>query len=112
MRGGLRVEEASGDRWHLALDLIENGTESVVVGDDLEIRRHVGWPGADGRIHLGVLATEMPPCSQEASHFTSMTHEDGSPTSSQMTRDEACRDAGTSFWIREGDSTRPPRTGG
>ena len=56
VKGGLRIDQPSGERWDLALDLIESGDEFVMLGDGLQIHRHVGWPDADGRIHIGVLA--------------------------------------------------------
>jgi len=55
VKGGLRIDQPSGERWDLALDLIESGDEFVVLGDGLQIYRHVGSPDADGRIHIGVL---------------------------------------------------------
>ncbi len=55
MKGGLRVDEPWGDRWHLALELIEDGREAVYLGDTLQVQRHVGWPRADGHIHIAVL---------------------------------------------------------
>ncbi|MGI8810782.1 MAG: hypothetical protein ACR2KK_23655 [Acidimicrobiales bacterium] len=55
MKGGLRIEDPSGERWELALDLIHAGHESVMLGDRIEVRRYIGWPGADGLIHIAVL---------------------------------------------------------
>ena len=55
VKGGLRIDEPSGERWDLALNLIESGEDFVMLGDGLQVRRHVGWPDADGRIHVGVL---------------------------------------------------------
>jgi hypothetical protein len=55
VKGGLRIDQPSGERWDLALDLIESGDEFVMLGDGLQIHRHVGSPNADGRIHIGVL---------------------------------------------------------
>jgi hypothetical protein len=60
MKGGLTVDHPSGERWNLALDLISDGRENVLLGSDLVIRRDVGWPGADGQIHIGVLASDLP----------------------------------------------------
>ncbi len=54
-KAGLSLNEPVGKRWELALDLIERGESFVVIGG-VQIARHVGWPGADGLIHIAVLA--------------------------------------------------------
>ena len=59
MKGGLRITEPTGERWDLALDLIADGADSVVIGDHLQMQRHVGWPGADGCIHIAVLTNDL-----------------------------------------------------
>lgn len=55
MKGDLVIDEPSGDRWQLALDLIENGEAAVSLAGDTQIRRSAGWPGADGHIYVGVV---------------------------------------------------------
>lgn len=64
-----RIDGPTGARWDLALDLIANGTESVVLGSDLVVQRYVGWPGADGLIHIGVLSSTMSVTSREAAQL-------------------------------------------
>ena len=56
VKGGLSVDEPVGERWDLALELIERGERFVVLGDRVQLVRHVGWPGADGLVHIAVLA--------------------------------------------------------
>ena len=60
MKGGLTVDEPVGGRWQLALDLLELGEDFVML-HRVQMQRHVGWPGADGRIHVAVLTTETQP---------------------------------------------------
>ena len=55
MRSGFGIEDPVGERWELALALIEDGRESVMLGDRIELRRWVGWPEADGVINIAVL---------------------------------------------------------
>jgi len=45
VKGGLSVDEPVGERWDLALELIERGERFVVLGDRVQLVRHVGWPG-------------------------------------------------------------------
>jgi len=56
VKGGLSVDEPVGERWDLALELIEREESFVVLGDRVQLVRHVGWPGADGLVHIAVLA--------------------------------------------------------
>lgn len=58
-RGSLRVERPEGSRWDLALDLLRSGEGSVAIGN-VELSRHAGPPGADGRIQVAVLADVEP----------------------------------------------------
>jgi hypothetical protein len=55
VNGGLTVDEPSGERWHLALELLEDGSDAVYLGEAIQVRRHVGWPLADGQVHIAVL---------------------------------------------------------
>lgn len=50
----LRIEEAHGDRWELALELLESGEAPVVIAN-VALSRHIGWPRADGLIHISVV---------------------------------------------------------
>ncbi|HXX89145.1 MAG TPA: hypothetical protein VEI83_02845 [Acidimicrobiales bacterium] len=59
MKNDLWIDEASGQRWDLALDLIDDGRGAVLFGGALRFVRHVGWPGADGLIHVGVITPDI-----------------------------------------------------
>jgi hypothetical protein len=45
----------------LALDLVESGEDSVELGDSVSIRREVGFPEADGKVHFTVWADGVDP---------------------------------------------------
>lgn len=45
------------------------GCRDGFLGEDLGVRRHLGWPGADGQVHLAVLTTEIPVSSREAAQL-------------------------------------------
>ena len=55
MKGGPHIDAPSRSRWQLALELIADGREAVYLGETIEVRRHFGWPGADGHVHIAVL---------------------------------------------------------
>lgn len=65
-QGGLRIDGTSEPRWGLALDLIESGEDSVELGDSLNVRREVGFPGADGKVHFTVWINSADPEHTEA----------------------------------------------
>jgi len=48
---GLNVSAADGDRWELALNLLETGDAPVRLGS-ITLCRDVGAPNADGHIHI------------------------------------------------------------
>jgi hypothetical protein len=56
------VDEVPGPRWEIALDLLRQGGPMfllegpVLVG----VQRHSGWPGADGKIHVGIYTAHEP----------------------------------------------------
>jgi hypothetical protein len=56
---GLQVDEPSGERWELALDLLREGRESVRIGV-LRLARQTSGPAPDGRIHVSIDATNGP----------------------------------------------------
>ena len=56
MKGDLWIGEPSGQRWDLALDLIERGESAVLIAGRVQISRHVNGPKADGLVHIAVLA--------------------------------------------------------
>lgn len=57
MKGGLAIDEPSGPRWALALNLLAEGREFVIVGT-MQLARQSGWSGADGMVHAAVLTTD------------------------------------------------------
>lgn len=52
--GEFTVDEIPSDRWELAIALLRDGGPLVVVRRELALgfQRHVGWPNADGMIHV------------------------------------------------------------
>src|SRR6202034_2241695 len=56
VKGDLSIDEPSGQRWDLALDLIESGESGVLIAGRVQISRYVTGPTADGLIHIAVLA--------------------------------------------------------
>lgn len=66
VKGGLTVEEPEGPRWDLALDLIENGTEFVILRRGLVVSRE-----ASGPVHLAVvIASGNDPIVREGAQAT------------------------------------------
>ena len=47
------------------LDLLENGRETVLLGN-VQLARHHGWPGADEKLHIAVLAPGASPSRETA----------------------------------------------
>jgi hypothetical protein len=60
MKGGLAVDDPSGERWDLALELLDEGRDFVLLGH-VQLARHHGWPGADNKVHVAVLTTDPSP---------------------------------------------------
>lgn len=58
VKGGLTVDRTDGPRWDLALELLADGRESVML-DNVQLMR--GGFGADPRLHVAVLTTEPRP---------------------------------------------------
>lgn len=56
------VEEIPSERWELALSLLRDGGRLVVVRRELPLglQRHVGWPAADGLIHVSAFTPSAP----------------------------------------------------
>src|SRR5215203_1730776 len=59
MRGALSVDEPSGERWDLAVDLLSRG-EGIVSLGRLLLYRDASGPHADGRLHVEVCSTRGP----------------------------------------------------
>ena len=53
VRGGLVVDEPHGERWDLALELLETGEDFVSLGS-LRLHRVAGGPWSDGRLHVDI----------------------------------------------------------
>jgi hypothetical protein len=51
----MSMDEPTGQRWDVALDLIERGEAGVALGEGIRVRRQFGWPGADGKVHIAVV---------------------------------------------------------
>ena len=53
------VDEIPSPRWDLALDLIRDGGPLVVVRREISLglQRYVGWPSADGAIHVSAFTS-------------------------------------------------------
>ncbi len=66
MRGALTVDEPAGERWELALDLLSSGSGFVALGSALLLNRDTEGPGADGHIHIGVVANAPQESREEA----------------------------------------------
>lgn len=56
------VNEIPSPRWDLALDLIRDGGPQVLVRREIALgfQRHVGWPSADGLIHVSAFTEAAP----------------------------------------------------
>lgn len=56
------VNEIPSPRWELALDLIREGGPLVLVHREIALgfRRHIGWPNADGLIHVSAFTNAAP----------------------------------------------------
>lgn len=56
------VDEIPSDRWELALALLRDGGPLVIVRRELPLglQRHVGWPNADGMIHVSAFTRSAP----------------------------------------------------
>ncbi len=56
------VDEIPSIRWELALSLLRDGGPLVVVRRELPLgfQRHVGWPNADGLIHVSAFTHSAP----------------------------------------------------
>ena len=55
----LPVHQYTGPAWEAALQLFESGKGTVGIGT-VHIQRWVGWPGADGAVHLQVFTGREP----------------------------------------------------
>src|SRR5919106_1865819 len=51
MRHAFEVDEPSGERWNLALELLADGESAVAIGT-LNLYRDASGPRADGRLHV------------------------------------------------------------
>ena len=53
-KGEFIIDEITSDRWELALALLRDGGPLVVVRREVPLgfQRYVGWPNADGLIHI------------------------------------------------------------
>jgi hypothetical protein len=62
IRGAFVVDEIPSERWDLALELITTGGPLVVVERELAlgIKRYIGWPSADGLIHVSAFTSTEP----------------------------------------------------
>ncbi len=56
------VDEIPSERWELGLELLRDGGPLVVVRRELPLgfQRHVGWPNADGLIHVSAFTHSAP----------------------------------------------------
>jgi hypothetical protein len=61
VKGLLTISQTTGRRWDLALSLIESGESGVLLGTDIEIRRQIGWPEADDKVHIAVVTGQAVP---------------------------------------------------
>jgi hypothetical protein len=59
MRGAFDVDQPTGERWNLALEVLERGESAVSVGG-LNLYRAAGAPGADRRLQVEIRATATP----------------------------------------------------
>lgn len=61
-KGEFTVDEIPSDRWELALALLRDGGPLVVVRGEIPLgfQRHVGWPNADGMIHVSAFTRSAP----------------------------------------------------
>jgi hypothetical protein len=61
-RGAFRITEVPGERWELALELLRDAGQMVVLDGPVPVslQRYSGWPGADGKIHVCVYTTRSP----------------------------------------------------
>jgi hypothetical protein len=59
VKGGLHVEDYEGQRWDLALEILESGDTSIFLRENLMITRDTHGPDADGRIHIAVLTESL-----------------------------------------------------
>lgn len=56
VKGDLCIEGPCGERWDLALDLIEGGENAVPIADRVQLSRWTNGPRADGLVHIAILA--------------------------------------------------------
>lgn len=56
------VDEIPSRRWEAALDLIRDGGPLVVVRGEIALgfQRYIGWPKADGLIHVSAFTSSAP----------------------------------------------------
>ena len=56
------VDEMPGPRWDVALDLLRDGGHLFLLpgGVPVALQRYIGWPAADGLIHVSVFTSTEP----------------------------------------------------
>jgi hypothetical protein len=59
MRGAFDVDQPTGERWDLALEVLERAESAVAIGG-LNLYRVAGGPRADHRLHVEIRATATP----------------------------------------------------
>lgn len=60
MRGAFGVDQPTGERWTLAVEVLARGESAVAIGN-LNLYRTVAGPAADGRLRVEIRATSNPP---------------------------------------------------
>lgn len=59
VRGGLSVDEPSGERWELALELLGAGGEAIAIGN-VVLLRPIGSPVATGQVEISIFTRWEP----------------------------------------------------
>jgi hypothetical protein len=59
---GLTIDEIPGQRWEIALELLRDGGQLFLIPGDVPVglQRYVGWPRADGQIHVSIFTETEP----------------------------------------------------
>jgi hypothetical protein len=58
----VQVSEIPSKRWELALEQLDAGGAMTVLDGDppIGLQRYVGWPGADGLVHVSIFTEQGP----------------------------------------------------
>ena len=89
VRDAFVVDEIPSERWEMALDLIGSGGPLVLVEREISLgfQRHIGWPTADGRVHVSAYTAASP------SQLTEAAVEQDGRMAAQLLADVVERDA-------------------